>query len=109
MNTRIKELRQIKHLSQKEFGKSLNLSQNHISSIEKGVRTVTDRTINDICDKYNVNKKWLLTGQGEIFKDVLEGFNLDNSEVEEFVRLFYEVDSETREYVLGLMQKTLKK
>ncbi|EGT3653521.1 helix-turn-helix family protein [Clostridioides difficile CD149] len=109
MNNRIKELRQIKHLSQKEFGETLNLSQNHISSIEKGVRTVTDRTINDICDKYNVNKKWLLTGQGEIFKDVLEGFNLDNSEVEEFIRLFYEVDSETREYVLGLMQKTLKK
>lgn len=109
MNQRIKELRQLKHLSQKKFGENLNLSQNHISSIEKGIRTVTDRTINDICDKYHVNKKWLLTGEGEMFKDVLEGFNIDNKEVEEFVRLFYEIDDETREYVLGLMQKTLKK
>ncbi|MGO0907702.1 helix-turn-helix domain-containing protein [Clostridioides difficile] len=109
MNNRIKELRKAKHLSQKEFGEALNLSQNHISSVEKGIRTITERTISDICDKYNVNKEWLLTGHGEMFKDILEGLDIKNKEIEEFARLFYEVDDETKEYVIGLMQKTLKK
>ena len=109
LNERIKELRKLKNLSQKEFGYSINLSQNHISSLEKGVRDITERTLSDICNVYNVNKEWLLEGKGEIFRDVLSNYDIKDNEVEEFVRMFLELDNETKKYITGLMKKTLKK
>lgn len=109
VNKRIKDLRKLKKLSQKEFGQSLNLSQNHISSIEKGIRDVTERTINDICRIYHVKKEWLLNGSGEIFEDILSSFDIQDNEVKEFTKMFTELDPETRKYISGLMKKTLEK
>lgn len=109
MEKRLKEIRKAKELSQKEFGQSINLSQNHISSLEKGVRSITPRIIDDICKEYNVNKEWFLTGKGEMFNDVLDSFIIEDEEVKEFVKLFLESDEETRTYIKGLMEKTIKK
>lgn len=92
MNERIKQIRKSKKLSQQEFGKSLNLSQNHICSIEKGTRAVTDRLISDICRVYNVNKDWLLTGNGDMYDDPLAPFVIEDEEVKEFVKSFLKMD-----------------
>ena len=37
-----------------------------------GKASPSDRTINDICDKYNVNETWLRTGKGEMFNELPE-------------------------------------
>ncbi|WWU66459.1 helix-turn-helix domain-containing protein [Clostridium baratii] len=71
MNERVQKIRKLKKLSQKDFGESINLSQNHISAIEKGIRNVTPRIADDICRVYNVNKTWLISGLGDIFKNTL--------------------------------------
>ena len=77
MNERIKELR--KHLlkekfgrkiTQQEFADSLGLSQNYIWQIEKGERFPSDRTITDICEKFGVDRTWLVDGIGEPFRPV---------------------------------------
>ena len=70
MNSRIKAVRTSLSLSQDEFANSLRLSRNFIWLIEKGDRTPSDRTIADICNKYNVNEEWLRNGTGEMFKPV---------------------------------------
>ena len=68
MNKRLKELRTNLKLSQEELGNSIGIkSRAHISSLENGTRTITDRIINDICKTYNVNEKWFRTGEGEMF------------------------------------------
>ncbi|MCC0764968.1 helix-turn-helix transcriptional regulator [Clostridioides sp. ES-S-0006-03] len=108
MNNRIKELRKIMNLSQKEFGKILNLSQNHISSIEKDTRTVTDRTINDICNKFNVNEKWLKNGEGEIYKDCLADLEVDD-DVKEITNKLYELEQEDRDAILKMIELLQKK
>lgn len=108
-NERIKELRISKKLSQKDFAKSINLSQNHISSIEKGLRDMTTRSLEDVCRVYNVNKDWLVNGEGDMFVNVLDEFGIKDKEVEEFARMFLELDQETKTYISGLMKKTLKK
>ena len=66
MNARIKQIRELKGLSQAEFAEMLNLKRNSISLIEVGKRNPSDRTILDICNTFNVSEKWLRTGEEPI-------------------------------------------
>lgn len=76
MNERIKEVREILKLTQESFGEKIGIqSRSHISALEKGTRSLTNRIINDICREFNVNEEWLRFGTGEIFKE--ETFSLD--------------------------------
>ena len=67
MKKRLKELRRRLKMTQTQFGRELNLSFGHISDMEAGRKTITDRTIADICTRYHVNETWLRTGEGEVF------------------------------------------
>lgn len=65
INERIKFIRTEKQMSQDEFGKVIGLSRSQIGCYEKGIRDITERSINDICREFNVNKDWLVNGIGE--------------------------------------------
>ena len=67
MKNRIIEVRKDKKLNQEEFANKLNLSRNFINQIESGKKNPSDRTIIDICKKFNVNEEWLRTGEGEMY------------------------------------------
>lgn len=67
MDERIKQVRTNAKLTQTEFADKLGLTKNYISLVENGNREPSDRTINDICDKFGVNPVWLRTGEGEPF------------------------------------------
>ena len=64
MRNRIIELRKEHGLSQEAFAKKINLSRNFINQFENGNKNVSDRTISDICDAFQVNEEWLRTGKG---------------------------------------------
>lgn len=64
---RVKELRKFKGMTQKEFAKSIGLKQNAISVMENGDK-ITEQNIKLICKEFNVNEKWLRTGEGEMFE-----------------------------------------
>lgn len=49
------------------FAEKLNVSQAFVSQLCSGVKQPSERTIQDICTKFNVNEEWLRTGEGEIF------------------------------------------
>ena len=72
MNERIRELRKYLKLTQQEFADRLSLKRNTIATYEMGKAYPSDRTINDICEKYNVNIEWLRNGTGEMFKELPE-------------------------------------
>ena len=67
MEERFKEIRRLLGITQAEFGKGINISQNYVWMIEKGERIPSDRTIAEICRVYNVNEDWLRDGTGEPF------------------------------------------
>lgn len=69
MNTRIRALRKSLHLSQEAFGEKLGITGGGISKLEKGDRNMTEPMIKAICREFNVNRYWLETGEGEIFKN----------------------------------------
>ncbi len=68
ISERIKELRKHLNLTQTEFGDKIGLKQNTVGQMESGSRRVTERTIILICEKFNVNKVWLIEGRGEMFE-----------------------------------------
>ena len=68
MNKRIALVRKKKKYTQDVFADRLSLTKNFISLIENGKRDPSDRTINDICEKFDVNESWLRTGKGEMFQ-----------------------------------------
>lgn len=65
---RIKHLRKdILDKTQESFALELGLSRANIANIENDRIALTDRTLKDICERFNVNKEWILSGEGEIF------------------------------------------
>lgn len=72
MNSRLKKLRKSLKLTQQEFADSINMSRSNLGSIESGIINLTDRNINIICEKYNVNEEWIKTGEGEMLVDLSE-------------------------------------
>lgn len=73
MKDRLRNIRLALNLSQDEFGKKIGIqSRAHISALESGTRNITERIVNDVCDKYNVSENWLRTGEGKMFIEVPE-------------------------------------
>ena len=96
MNSRMKEIRLDSGLSQAKFGKELFISQDHVSSIENGRRSLTERTINDICTKFCVNKEWLKYGTGDKYIDPTVDMDLPDN-LKDIIRKFSKLDSENQE------------
>jgi len=63
--TRIKTLRKMLALSQKEFAGTIGISQGHLCVIEKGSHLPSDTLIMAICHRFRANESWLLNGYGE--------------------------------------------
>lgn len=100
INDRIKLIRQSNSLSQSEFGKRIHLSASQIACYENKVRTVTDRAVNDICREFDINKNWLLYGEGEMIHTM--------SSDEEFLYLVGQFSAENDEFkkriIKGMLQ-----
>ena len=100
---RIKTIREILHLSQREFGEKLGVSRDVISNIENGRVQPKELLLNHMCQLYNVNEHWLCTGEGEIF-NTKEEVNKTDKLLEKFNRL----PSDVQDSFLELMEKTLE-
>ena len=67
MNSRIKEVRKAKGLSQAAFGAPFGANRDMINNVENGRAAVSDIMVASICRTYDVNERWLRTGDGEMF------------------------------------------
>lgn len=95
MNERLKELRKTLKLTQKEFGEKIGVTNFTISDIEKGKLSLTERNLNLICERFNVNKEWLKNGTGEMF--------LPDLPVDEFSCLLSEIEESDDEFIKNFL------
>lgn len=107
MNTRLKEIRLKKGLSQDEFSKKLGISRSHVASLESGRKKLTERLLNDISREYNVNKQWLISGDGEMFIDPLDDIQLDK-DIKEITKLYLSLDENMKRTVKKFIQASLE-
>ena len=69
-NSRIKEVRKAKGLSQAAFGAPFGANRDMINNVENGRAAVADIMVASICRTYDVNEHWLRTGEGEMFVQI---------------------------------------
>lgn len=74
---RIKKLRKALEMTQNDFAIRIGLTQNTITKYETGLRSPSNQIVISICREFNVNEKWLRTGEGEMFNPMSEDEELD--------------------------------
>lgn len=67
MNERIKAVRTALGLSQQEFAEKIGIKRGAVANYEVGRNEPIDAVVSLICKTYNVNERWLRTGDGEMF------------------------------------------
>lgn len=68
LKDRIKYLRESLNYRKSEFADILKISRSYITDIEKGKnKNISDKLAELIKLQFNVNPRWLLTGEGEMF------------------------------------------
>lgn len=111
MNERIKKLRKTLDLTQQKFADRIGSTQNVLANYETGRRNPSSSVINNICKTFNVNEKWLRTGEGEMFLETSDNvldllaakYNLSHDVrtlVEEFVNLKPDIQQSFVDYAL---------
>lgn len=93
VGSRIKKVRKIFHLSQKEFAEQLGVTQTTISGIESRKKNTSNTFIKCLCRQFNISETWLREGAGEMFvggnreaRDGLDGKLISRDGTEKFVR-----------------------
>lgn len=67
---RIRYLRkEILHMTQEEFAKSIKISRSNLGNIETGTVSITERVLSDICDVHDVNIDWLINDIGNPIRE----------------------------------------
>lgn len=67
MKDRIKKIRKEANLTQEAFAQRLGIKRNTVATYETTSKLPMDSIITSICREFNINEKWLRTGQGEMY------------------------------------------
>lgn len=99
MNERLKKLRKELDMTQQEFADKLGTARNNIAGYETGKRKPSNAVISLICREFNINEKWLRTGEGDMFIELSR-----SDEIAQFVGqlMTEEDDSFKKRLVSGL-------
>lgn len=78
LNERLKKLRKTLDMTQQEFADKLKVPRNTIGGYEVGKSNPSDAAVNNICNTFNVNERWLRTGEGEMFINLTKDEEIAN-------------------------------
>ena len=102
MNDRIKELRKAMGLNQTAFGARVGIKQTTVAGYENGTRQPMDAVITSICREFNVHRKWLEDGTGEMFLPAID------DEMNYVSELLEDVDNPLYEIIKSIMKTYLE-
>lgn len=117
MNTRIAEIRKNANLTQEQFGQKMNISKNYVNLIENGRKNPSDRLISDICRVFDIDEKWLRTGNGEMQKPWTDrlGYVLgqiaggDDDLIKDLILAYMELDNTSKQALRQIRDSMLAK
>ena len=71
ISNRIKEIRELKKMSQIAFARALGVTSASISNYENGKRHPDYSFLTTLTNVYGINSNWLLTGEGSMFQELI--------------------------------------
>ncbi|MDR1785413.1 MAG: helix-turn-helix domain-containing protein [Spirochaetaceae bacterium] len=103
VNERIRQVRQALGLSQVKFSKGIYLkSSGYYGDLELGKIEANPRIIELIAAIYGANKRWILTGEGEMFD------TRPDQLLEEMMIYFNQLNPDFKRYVLAQIKNLLR-
>lgn len=119
MKERIKKIRNSLGLTQQKFADRLGLKRQTIASYEIGNIVPSDSTLLLICKEFEINKDWLLTGEGEMYdmpedetvaavSELLEESNPFYDLIIGIVHTYKKLDDKSQEVLKNLSQELLE-
>ena len=109
VNERIKQVRLNQGLSQRAFADMVGVSGASVAKIETGINNPSEQTIRAICDQFYINREWLETGEGEMFRQMedpellLEVMKGSNEKKKELIRIIAEMPDELLNAALAVL------
>ncbi|WP_202849479.1 helix-turn-helix domain-containing protein [Clostridium thermosuccinogenes] len=103
LHKRIREVRTLLKMSQKDFGDKLGVSRDVIANIEYNRAKPQKIFIQHLCSTFNVNQDWLETGEGSVFINDKRSKNLS-----EAIRIFESLNPDLQDYALKQIKAFLE-
>ena len=115
MNERIKKIRKDLGLNQKDFGEKIKIVRSSVAKIETGENNPSEQTIDLICRVFNVNEKWLRTGEGSVYKEklsiaeYLENITDEDYLIKDIIEVYMELDQNSKTALKNMAEKMCSK
>jgi len=104
INERLKAVRTALKLSQRNFSKEIYTAQSVLNRMEKGINPISDRTIELVCYRFNVNRAYLREGKNEpVFCEIPNDIKLNN-----LYKIFEELNGLFQDYLIVQAKELLK-
>ena len=113
MKERLKKLRKMLGLTQREFGERIGVKPNTIATYEIGRNEPIDAVVSLICREFNVNEVWLRTGKEPMFAEISEDEELtqifsaiavsDDALIKRIIRAYWKLNDNEKEIVRKLI------
>lgn len=104
LNQRLKAVRTALKLSQRNFSKEIYTAQSALNRMEKEVNSISDRTIELVCYRFNVNRAYLREGKNEpMFCEIPNDVKLNN-----LYKIFEELNGLFQDYLIIQAKELLK-
>ncbi len=100
MNERLKEIRISQGLTQKQMSEKIGVTEATVSRMESGKSAITEQTVKSLCREFNINKDWLLNGEGEM--------NIISKQDEKIAEVLMEIHASGNEKLKNVIEKMLE-
>jgi transcriptional regulator with XRE-family HTH domain len=100
---RLKAIRAKLKISQRDFAKNIYISQSMYAELEVGKRNINERIIHLIATQFNVSKKYLKEGTGDMFSDTPPDIKLA-----QLLDIFDSLDELLQDYLLLQAREIMK-
>lgn len=101
LHKRVKEVRSLLKMSQKDFGEKLGVSRDVIANIEYNRVEPQKIFIQHLCATFSVNQDWLETGRGNVFVN-------NSKNLSEALRIFEALNPDLQDYALKQIKALLE-
>lgn len=104
ISDRIRSVRKKTELTQQEFGKHLGVSRDVISNLEYGRVEPKEPFVTLLCNTFEINKEWLLTGNGEMTDKNIQS----KRNINEALKILDSLSPELQDYAMQQLKGLLK-
>jgi len=102
VNERLALTRKTLKLTQREFAEKISVTTGFVASMEIGDRKVNPRIMKLISSMFNVNLRWLETGDGEMFYTDTE------QEIDEIISLYKRLNPFFKRFIIRQLRDLIE-